>query len=62
MSSRRRAASSNSSWSLASCISRSRRRTIVSVLPAMKSQKSSTMRRCSSAVTEPTHGAEHLPM
>ena len=35
---------------------------MVSVLPAMKSQKSSTICRCSSAVTEPTHGAEHLPM
>ena len=32
------------------------------VWPAMKSQKSSTISRCSSAVTRPTQGAEHLPM
>jgi len=40
----------------------SSRRTILSVEPAMKSQNSSTMRRCSSAETRSTHGAEHLPM
>ena len=32
------------------------------VAAAMKSQKSSTIRRCSSALTRPTQGAEHLPM
>jgi hypothetical protein len=62
MSSRSRAARSNSSSAEACSISRSRRLTNVSVRPAMKSQKSSTMARCSAAVTEPTHGAEHLPM
>ena len=41
---------------------RSSRRIIVSVRPAMKSQKSSTICRCSSALTRPTHGALHLPM
>jgi hypothetical protein len=35
---------------------------MVSVRPAMKSQKFSTMRRCSAALTRPTHGAEHLSM
>ena len=40
----------------------SSRRINGSVLPAMKSQKSSTIARCSSASTRPTHGAEHLPM
>ena len=43
-------------------ISRSSRRTNRSVLPAMKSQKSSASARCSSGLTRPTHGAEHLPM
>ena len=62
MSSRIRAARSNSSSADAAAISRSSRRIIRSVLPAMKSTKSSTMARCSSAVTRPTHGAEHLPM
>ena len=33
-----------------------------SVLPDRKSQKSSTILRCSSALTRPTHGAEHLSM
>ncbi len=37
-------------------------RVYAAVWPAMKSQKSSTMRRCSSASTRPTQGAEHLPM
>ena len=32
------------------------------VLPDMKSQKSSAIARCSSGVTRPTQGAEHLPM
>jgi hypothetical protein len=48
--------------SAASAISRSSRRTICSVRPAMKSQKSSTIARCSSALTRPTQGAAHLPM
>lgn len=62
MSSRSRAARSNSNCSLASAISRSSLRTIVSVRPAMKSQKPSTISRCRSAETLPTQGAEHLPM
>jgi hypothetical protein len=35
---------------------------MTSVRPAMKSQKSSAICRCSSGVTRPTQGAEHLPM
>ncbi len=61
-SSRSRAARSNSSSALASAISRSSLRTMVSVRPAMKSQKSSTISRCRCALTLPTQGAEHLPM
>ena len=38
------------------------RRLIRVVDPAMKSQKSSTIARCSSCVTRPTQGAEHLLM
>jgi len=60
--SRSRAARSNSNSSEACIISRSSRFTNVSVRPAMKSQKSSTIARCSSALTRSTHGAEHLPM
>ncbi len=48
-SSRSRAASSNSRFALASFMRRSSRLIMVSVLPAMKSQKSSTICRCSSA-------------
>ena len=33
-----------------------------SVLPDRKSQKFTTISRCSSALTRPTHGAEHLSM
>ena len=61
-SSRSRAARSKSSSAAATAICFSSRRIIVSVWPAMKSQKSSTICRCSSAVTRPTQGAEHLPM
>ena len=61
-SSRSRAARSKSSSAAAAAISFSSRRIIGSALPAMKSQKSSTIARCSSALTRPTHGAEHLPM
>ena len=43
-------------------ISRSSRLTCVPLWPAMNELKSSTMRRCSSGLTRPTHGAEHLPM
>ncbi len=46
---------------LAHLASRAARRS-ASVLPAMKSQKSSAIARCSSASTRPTHGAEHLSM
>ena len=35
---------------------------IAVVLPAMKPMKSSTISRCSSGETRPTHGAAHLPM
>ena len=35
---------------------------MLSVRPAMNSQKSSTIARCPSAETLPTQGAEHLPM
>ena len=62
MSSRSRAARSYSSASLAARISRSSRLIIGPAWPAMNWQKSSTMSRCSSGVTRPTHGAEHLPM
>ena len=61
-SSRNRAARSKSSSDALAVISFSSRRISVSVWPAMKSQKSSTMPRCSSALTRPTHGALHLPM
>jgi hypothetical protein len=61
-SSRSRAAFSNSRFSEAAAISRSSRFIICSVRPAMKSQKSSTIPRCSSALTRPTQGAAHLPM
>ena len=61
-SSRSRAAFSKSSSAAAAAISFSSRRISGSALPAMKSQKSSTISRCSSAVTWPMHGAEHLPM
>ena len=61
-SSRSRAAFSKSIASEAAYISRSMRRTKALVLPAMKSQKSSTIRRCSSGVTLPTQGAAHLSM
>ena len=61
-SSRSRAARSNSSSRAACFISASRRLANRLVCPAMKSQKSSASRRCSSALTRLTHGAEHLPM
>jgi hypothetical protein len=61
-SSRSRAAFSKSSASLAAYISFSMRRMNGLVWPPMKSQKSSTMARCSSAETSPTQGAEHLSM
>ena len=61
-SSRSRAARSKSSASEAAYISFSMRRMNGRVCPAMKSQKSSTISRCSSAVTLPTQGATHLPM
>ncbi len=61
-SSRSRAAFSKSSASLAAYISLRIRDMNGLVCPAMKSQKSSTMRRCSSSVTLPTQGAEHLSM
>jgi len=61
-SSRRRAAFSKSRASEAAYISFSIRLTKVVVCPAMKSQKSSTIARCSSALTRPTHGAAHLSM
>ena len=32
------------------------------VCPPMNARKSSTIARCSSALTRPTHGAAHLPM
>jgi hypothetical protein len=62
MSSRSRAACSNSSEADASCMRFSSRLTNLVVLPAMKSQKSSAMARCSSGLTRPTQGAEHLSM
>ncbi len=61
-SSRSRAAFSKSIASLAAYISFSMRRTNALVWPAMKSQKSSTISRCSAALTLPTQGAEHLSM
>ena len=62
MSSRSRAARSKSSSAAAVRISRSSALTKRSVLPAMKSQKSSASARCSSSLTRSTHGAEHLPI
>ena len=62
MSSRSRAARSNSSAAAACRISASIRRMKRAVWPAMKSQKSSASLRCSAALTRCTHGAEHLPM
>ena len=61
-SSRSRAARSKSSASEAAYISFLMRRRNAVVWPPMKSQKSSTIARCCSAVTLPTHGAEHLSM
>jgi hypothetical protein len=61
-SSRSRAACSKSSEREAAAMSRSSRLTKRVVSPAMKSQKSSAMARCSSALTRPTQGAEHLSM
>ena len=61
-SSRSRAAFSKSSASEAAYISARIRLMKVLVLPAMKSQKSSTMSRWSSALMLPTQGAEHLSM
>ena len=62
MSSRSRAARSKSRSSAAEFICFSRSRTSRSVLPARKSQKSSTILRWAAASTFPTHGAEHLSM
>ncbi len=62
MSSRSRAARSNSMAAEAAYISFSSRFTNAAVWPPMKSQKSSTICRCSSGLTRPTQGAEHLPM
>ncbi len=62
MSSRSLAARSYSISPAASCIAFSRRRRYVPVRPAMKSLNSSASSRCSSGVTRPTQGAEHLPM
>ena len=53
---------SKSSASEAAYISFSMRRRNAVVCPPMKSQKSSTIARCSSAVTLPTQGAAHLSM
>ena len=61
-SSRSRAARSKSRASDASAISRSRRLMSGFVRPDMNSQKSSTIFRCCSSETHPTHGAEHFPM
>ena len=61
-SSRSRAAFSKSSASEAAYISLRIRLTNAAVWPPMKSQKSSTIRRWSSALMLPTHGAEHLSM
>ena len=60
MSSRSRAARSYSWLAAATCMSFSSRRRYVVVWPAMKSQKSSTICRCSSALTRPTHGRRAL--
>ena len=62
MSSRSRAACSKSRLADASLMRRSSRLTNFAVFPAMKSQKSSAMAWCSSGVTRPTQGAEHLSM
>jgi hypothetical protein len=62
MSSRSRAARSNSSPAAACFISASMRRMNRDVWPAMKSQKSSASFLCSASLTRSTHGAEHLPM
>ncbi len=62
MSSRSRAARSNSSAAAAWRMSASMRRMNRAVCPAMKSQKSSASSRCSCSLTRPTQGAEHLPM
>ena len=61
-SSRSRAAFSKSWRSEAAYISRSIRLMNGRVWPAMKSQKSSTIARWSSAEMLPTQGAEHLSM
>ena len=62
MSSRSRAAVSKSSSDEACFIRRSRRRTCPVLPPAMKSQNCSASARCSSGLTRPTQGAEHLSM
>ena len=62
MLSRSRAARSKSSAAAASFICCSMSRANRSVLPARKSQKSLTIRRCSSALTRSIQGAEHLSM
>ena len=61
-SSRSRAARSKSISSLAARILRSMERIIGVACPPMNWQKSSTISRCSSGVTLPTQGAEHLSM
>ena len=60
--SRSRAASSKLSSSAAWRISASSRCRVGRVRPSMKVTKSSTIRRCSSGVTLPTQGPEHLLM